>query len=150
MMCAHHRIPLLVAGLALVAVTAVPTAAADATVDPVHEEPPTPGDPPPGVYGAVSYLAGYTGEALGWAGSEAGAAGAEAFGAAVCTIENVFGECAYVVVLDEHGDKHYVSVSKAADDNGVWEEANGCDGLQREAVDCRGDADVEPADRRVA
>lgn len=32
---------------------------------------------------------------------------------------------------------------------GLWTEANGCEGLQTEPVDCRGDEAVEPADERI-
>lgn len=34
-------------------------------------------------------------------------------------------------------------------DHGVYEESNGCDGLQEEPVDCLGDEELEPADSRL-
>lgn len=34
-------------------------------------------------------------------------------------------------------------------DHGIYEESNGCEGLQEEPVDCRGDEELEPADTRL-
>lgn len=135
--------------LALAASTALPAAAADATVDPVPDPPPAPDALPPAHAGAIAYAFGYAGQVLEWTGTEGGQAGAQAFGAAGCTLANAFANCAYVIVVDETDATHYVSASKAPEDTGLWREANGCEGLQRDAVDCRGGPAAEPADERV-
>lgn len=50
--------------------------------------------------------------------------------------------------LDEEDDT-YVFVADDGSDAGVFEESNGCDGLQTEAGDCDDDGEEEEADNRL-
>lgn len=139
------------------ALAASPLAAADAEVDPEAPGPPPQPTVPP-TQPAPSELAGW---ALGTAFEEGrwalvaaffvgGQGLEEAFDVGGCTLENVFlGNCAYVVVADESGDAFYASAGQSPADTGIWQETNGCEGLQRSAVDCDADPATEPADDRV-
>lgn len=44
---------------------------------------------------------------------------------------------------------YYVPNPADTRDHGIYEESNGCNGLQEEPVDCRGDEEPEPADTRL-
>ena len=44
---------------------------------------------------------------------------------------------------------YYLPNPADSNDHGIWEESNGCDGLQESPVDCRGDDQLEPADTRL-
>lgn len=48
----------------------------------------------------------------------------------------------YPVCLEPHYETHATV--------GIWEETNGCDGLQRHAGDCDGDGEVDERDTEVA
>lgn len=143
------RTSLLLGLLALAATTALPSAAADASVDPDPDPPPLPDDAPPPHVGALWWAIEQGGEGLGWTFAEAGWALGTAFEVAGCTLANAFGSCPYVIVADETGSTYYLSAAKHLDQTGVWQETNGCEGLQRSAVDCRGGPATEPADRRL-
>lgn len=49
--------------------------------------------------------------------------------------------------VPDEGDA--VGFAAHGDDFHVYEESNGCPGLQEEPVDCRGDEELEPADSVV-
>lgn len=145
------RIAFVIGLLVLAATTALPSAAAEATVDPDPSPPPIPDEtPPPNVGATLVWTFEWGGQALGWTFAQGAEVLLEAFEVGGCTLGNVFGNCPYVAVVDETPSTYYASVSKYPSETGVWEESNGCDGLQREAVDCDGDGEAEPADDRLA
>lgn len=146
----RSKIPILVASLVLVSSTALSTAAADGTVDPDPSPPPVPGDlPPPNLGDLVDWGWNQAGQLEDWSWAVARDAEDKAWTAVECTWDNVWGNCPYVVVADETDATYYMSASKHPGQNGVWQEANGCEGLQRDAVDCRGGPTPEPADDRI-
>lgn len=51
---------------------------------------------------------------------------------------------------DENESTHYVAVDEGSGAASVWEESNGCEGLQQVAGDCDGDGTDEESDTRIA